>query len=71
MTAHKDNEIKIPAGFYQMCETLLNLPSSSAGIERGFSTMKNTITDKRNRLSVDKAKKITFIRDQLKADYIK
>ncbi|XP_035712899.1 uncharacterized protein LOC118437710 [Folsomia candida] len=66
LTAQQDNPTKISDEFIKMCRILLELPASSAGLERIFSAMTNTITDKRNRLGVEKARKITFINQALK-----
>jgi len=65
-TAHADNPTKVTKHFFQICETLLQLPSSTAGLERCFSTLGNIITDSRNRLKVEKAKKICFVNHSLR-----
>ena len=45
---------------------LLNLPSTTASVERSFSTYANIHTAKRNKLSNDKAKKLVFISQNIK-----
>jgi len=65
-TAKNDNPTKVTQEFFETCETLLRLPSSSAGLERCFSTLGNIITEKRNRLAVEKAQKLCFVNQSLK-----
>jgi hypothetical protein len=65
-TANSDNSDKIPKKFVEFCSKILTQPSSTAGLERSFSTMSNTITDKRNRLNVDTARKVSFINQALR-----
>jgi len=65
-TAKNDNPTKVTQEFFEICETLLRLPSSSAGLERCFSTLGNIITEKRNRLGVGKAQKLCFVNQSLK-----
>jgi hypothetical protein len=67
-TAQSDNPTRIPHSFLEICETLLGLPASSAGLERCFSTLGNTITDRRNRISVEKAKKVCFVNHSLRKE---
>lgn len=67
-TAQSDNPTKIPHSFLETCESLLGLPASSAGLERCFSTLGNTITDRRNRISVEKAKKVCFVNHSLRKE---
>lgn len=48
-----------------ICESLMLLPSSTAALERSFSTMGNIITKKRNRLGIEKARKLAVINKTL------
>lgn len=59
--AHHDMPHKITKEFFELCRVLLRLPASSAGIERNFSSLKNTYSDNRHNLLVEKAEKICFI----------
>lgn len=63
-TAQNDNPQKISPQFLELCSDLLKMPSSTAGLERSFSVFNDT-TDKRNRLGLEKAKKIAFIKQFL------
>jgi hypothetical protein len=63
--ARSDRPDLISSKFFSLVENLMMLVASTAGIERWFSTMTNTITDKRNRLALEKATKIGFINKHL------
>lgn len=66
-TASSDNPEKIIPEFVNLCEILLKLPASTAGLERTFSTMGNIISDKRNRLGLSKVDKLCFVNQRLRS----
>ena len=47
-------------GFLELMQALHSCPASSAGIERWFSTVGFVWSEVRNRLGVEKAKKLSF-----------
>ena len=49
----------------EVIKILMSLPSSTASFERSFSTLKDIITDKRNRLGVDKASRLCTVHQSL------
>ena len=50
----------------KIASKILSLPSTTAAVERSFSTYGNIHTAKRNRLSNDTAKKLVFISQNIK-----
>jgi hypothetical protein len=65
-SAHLDAPEKISAEFLELVDDLLSLPSSTAGIERCFSSLKSVLSENRSRLDVLKATKLCFINRHLK-----
>lgn len=57
--------IRILPKMVEACEVLMILPSSTAALERAFSTMGNIITKKRNRLGIEKARKLAVVNKTL------
>ena len=53
-------------GFIDLMRALHSCPASSAGIERWFSTIGFVWSEVRNRLGVEKAKKLSFCYRMLK-----
>ena len=54
-------DIRLPVGLVELASDLMNLPSSTGGIERSFSALGRIMTSGRSRLGVDKAVKLCFI----------
>ena len=50
----------------KIASKILNLPSTTAAVERSFSTYANIHTAKRNKLSNDRARKLVFISQNIK-----
>ena len=60
--------IRLPKGLVQLAKMLMSLPSSSAGIERDFSTLANIMTKQRNRIGIEKASKLCLVHRYLRVN---
>ena len=60
-------ELSVKLG--NVSEKILNLPPSSAGIERVFSSLGYVHSDVRNRLGQEKAAKLAFVLRALKKEH--
>jgi hypothetical protein len=58
----------VPDSLLTLINNIFVMPSSSAGIERSFSTLGNIMTPVRNRLGLEKASMLCCIHNQLKLE---